>query len=883
MARRNHTTELGCIACDDLSELGAGKEGWLVNNPNLLTALDTHSIALANRSLVLILHWSEGSDPVGNRVKIVPDLSPIEAEYISAIEWLVFDDIKVLALGTSRGYLLIYSLRGDLIHKQIVSPGKILRLRVRDTKRDLTQDASSEEVCVVMSGVIARFDGSDIQNMLQRWFRERHSQFWDERESENSTDTFGRLPYQLWNVSKYGSCVDAAITGLMPPPLLELQSSQRYYCAITVGADAVISAYRLSVDRSRSIVGAILSKVVPATFSTITSISKMLWRSDPSPTKRPEPMPQPFARASPLTCFKDHPRKGEKLTLSPSGTLAAITDSLGRILLLDTQALVVVRLWKGYRDASCLFVEMLAKKDIETSRSAYHEHVKSDYCLCLAIHAPRKGIVEVNWISEDASEIILVLTLEFIIADMADEDWSASSNYSMCQRSCTAEPRPNGVIWTVKKDITRYSSLLMTNQTLAVYIGNIVDSKYTGVYHVEIFVHFYPTEKVRNPFKGFDSGADLIVPISRNLPLNDGLWFEIENSTDVQSKEFKIPQNVYRAVLEIYVSFHENDEFWYGNLPNDYITANNCSDIAGNGAFREVIVSLDDVVVGAVWPFTVIYTGGINPLLWRPISGIGSFDLPSYDIEITPLLGKILDGSSHNISFSVTNALNVWYVDANLHLWLDKKSVKTEGKLLEYSSLPLSFSLTSNFTGLDGSFVTNARRSISMTGWVKSSYGTVTTRSFQSLSYSNYMVMGNDANLQVVDQTIEFNDTVYAKTRYFSVQVLESLKKFQLHMYSDGVEIGDKSYAAISNVTLIFDEKRLKYGSSASSVHNLQNAQGYMLVKDQSLDSGLGSTQQIYKYNDDKGCYFRNINSSNHTVLYDKVINSCSKLINTVS
>lgn len=52
------------------------------------------------------------------------------------------------------------------------------------------------------------------------------------------------------------------------------------------------------------------------------------------------------ATASPLTCLKDYPRKGEKLTLSPSGTLAAITDSLGRILLLDTQALVVVRLWK---------------------------------------------------------------------------------------------------------------------------------------------------------------------------------------------------------------------------------------------------------------------------------------------------------------------------------------------------------------------------------------------------------------------------------------------------------------------------------------------------------------------------------------------------------
>ncbi|MCD7470620.1 Peptide-N4-(N-acetyl-beta-glucosaminyl)asparagine amidase A [Datura stramonium] len=448
-------------------------------------------------------------------------------------------------------------------------------------------------------------------------------------------------------------------------------------------------------------------------------------------------------------------------------------------------------------------------------------------------------------------------------------------------RSCTAEPRPNGIIWTVKKDITRYYSLLMTNQTLAVYIGNIVDTKYTGVYHVEIFVHFYPADKepiLGNSFKGFDSWADLIEPISRNLPLNDGLWFEIENSTDVQSKEFKIPQNVYRAVLEIYVSFHENDEFWYGNLPNDYITENNRTDIAGNGAFREVLVSLDDVVIGAVWPFTVVYTGGINPLLWRPISGIGSFDLPSYDIEITPLLGKILDGSSHNISFSVTNALNVWYVDANLHLWLDKKSLKTEGKLLQYSSLPLSFSLASNFTGLDGTFVTNARRSISLTGWVNSSHGTVTTRSSQGLSYSNNMVMGNNANLQVVDQTIDFNDTVYVKTPAFSVQALESFKKFQLKLYSDGVEIGDQSYASISNVTLIFIEKRLKHGSSASSVHNLQKVQGYMLLKDQSIDSGLASTQQTYKYDDDSGCYFRNISSSNYTVLYDKVINSCSKL-----
>ncbi|KAL7249687.1 hypothetical protein ACSBR1_011802 [Camellia fascicularis] len=396
MARRNHTTELGSIASDDLTELGAGKEGWLVDNPNLLTALDTHSLAIANHSVVLVLDWSDGSDPTGPRVKIRPTLSPIESEYISSVEWLVFDDIRVLALGTSCGYLLIYSLRGDLIHKQIVNPGRILKLRVRGTKRDLTEDTSSAEICVVMPGVVARFDGSEIQSMLQRWFQETHSQFWDQKKNPvDSGSSNVRLPYQLWNVNKYGSCADAAITGIMPPPLMELQSSQRYYCAVTIGDDAVISAFRLSEDRSRSLVGAILSKVVPATFSTIASFSKMIWRSDPKSTTKSEAKPQPFARASPLTCLKDHPRKGEKLTLSPSGTLAAITDSLGRILLLDTQALVVVRLWKGYREASCLFMEMLVNRDSAASSSAYYEHVKSDYCLCLAIHAPRKGIIEV--------------------------------------------------------------------------------------------------------------------------------------------------------------------------------------------------------------------------------------------------------------------------------------------------------------------------------------------------------------------------------------------------------------------------------------------------------------------------------------------------------
>ncbi|CAD5183795.1 uncharacterized protein LOC103979735 [Musa acuminata AAA Group] len=404
MARRSHLTEIGCIACDELAELGAGdREGWL-DDPSLLAALHSYSLAVASaaRPLVLVLGWDpDRRSPSSPRhpVKIHPSLSPSDGR-ITALEWLPFGDLLALALGTSSGLLLVYSVGGDLIHKQFVHPGRVLRLRFRETesKGGFAQDSVSEELCVVLPGVVARFDGTDIQSLLRRWLQEAGSRMWENSrhklESEDEI-SYGNIPFQLWNVGKFGNCSDAAITGVKPPPLLELQSSQRYYGAVTVGDNSVISAYRLSEDRSRSLVGTILSKVVPVTFSTIASFSKLIWRSEQSATRKSHPTSQPFAKASPLTCLKDPPRKGEKLTLSPSGTLAAITDSLGRILLLDTQALVVVRLWKGYRDASCLFVEMLVNRDKASSSSRCYEYTKSDYCLCLAIHAPRKEIIEI--------------------------------------------------------------------------------------------------------------------------------------------------------------------------------------------------------------------------------------------------------------------------------------------------------------------------------------------------------------------------------------------------------------------------------------------------------------------------------------------------------
>ncbi|OVA13619.1 Peptide-N4-(N-acetyl-beta-glucosaminyl)asparagine amidase A [Macleaya cordata] len=425
-------------------------------------------------------------------------------------------------------------------------------------------------------------------------------------------------------------------------------------------------------------------------------------------------------------------------------------------------------------------------------------------------------------------------------------------------RSSAPQAGATGVTWTVEKDITKYSSLLKSPQTLAVYLLHRLDGTIPGIYHVDITFHLYPAEQPPSPpSSGITSPADLILPISRNLPLNDGLWFSVKNSIDIQSKQFKIPQNAYRAVLEVYVSFHNSDEFWYTHSSNEFIIANNLTAYwPGNGPFREVVVSLDGDEMGAVWPFTVIYNAGLNPSLWTPITGIGSFDLPSYDIEVTPFLGKLLDGKQHEFGFRVTNALDEWFIDANLHIWLDHKSKKTSGKLINHEIPRPTISSASKFKGFEGSFVTNVFRSISSSGWVKSSHGKITTHSFQDFNFTNLMKILKDGNSMILNQTIDENNRVYA----------------MLPSYLYSVE----RYA---NVSLGFNEQIARGSSSTdfaiSTLTNTQNGQSVMFDKRFEVIGGIGSTQQVYSYYGPDECYFWNVSSTDNTILYNITGDSC--------
>ncbi|XP_031248438.1 peptide-N4-(N-acetyl-beta-glucosaminyl)asparagine amidase A-like [Pistacia vera] len=459
-------------------------------------------------------------------------------------------------------------------------------------------------------------------------------------------------------------------------------------------------------------------------------------------------------------------------------------------------------------------------------------------------------------------------------------------------RTSTAEPSESGIFWKVRKDITRYSSLLVqSNLNVTMMLENIVNDVFTGVYHVNVNLLFFKDKDVTgtvpsilssdnfNSTLGFESDkyyyppADLILPISNNDGEREGFWFRVESESDLNFKKIKFPRNAYRVILELYVSFHGNDEFWYLNPPNSYIEKNNLTTSRGNGFYREVLVTIDGKLVASEIPFPVIFTGGINPLFWEPVVAIGAFNLPSYDLDLTPFLGVVLDGKEHKIGIEVKDAISYWLVNANLHIWLDSGSSEVKAGSGEYRYPNLTLHTNEAFRFLDGRLDVKARRRTGYEGWVKSSLGILTTRVMRQFRFRGFLSFDKNGTHKLVQQRIKVKRQVEVRNeRGILVTHVIINRRYPVEVKTVSSPGSEKDrYVLETDVSHFFREQCL-IGKTRSTVYNSQISGGWMEVKDHSVLSGEANTEQSYSYRDEFGCYSHSVVASNGELISDKPI-----------
>ncbi|KAG2619485.1 peptide-N4-(N-acetyl-beta-glucosaminyl)asparagine amidase A-like [Panicum virgatum] len=473
-------------------------------------------------------------------------------------------------------------------------------------------------------------------------------------------------------------------------------------------------------------------------------------------------------------------------------------------------------------------------------------------------------------------------------------------------RTTTAEPTPDGIRWTVRKDVTRHSALLRSppGGVLSVMLENLVNDQYTGVYNVSVSLEFHGVppyladagsssssagavdSKPPTPTlpESYFQPADLILPISEATGNSIGFWFRIQNSSDSRSKLVSVPSSTYRAVLEVFVSPHSNDEFWYSNPPDIYIRENNLSTARGNAAYREVVVSVDRHFAGSFVPFPVIYTGGINPLFWQPVAALGAFNLPTYDVELTPFLGLLVDGKAHEIALSVVDGIAEWLVDANLHLWLDPASSSVSAALDRYRTPRLSITRRYSTRLLDGSFKIRAKRKSRFSGWVKSSFGNFTTEvetELETTSLVEFAQQGRNKTVRLQAEQ-ETEVTVRSSETRKEVGKVETEAKFPLRLEMVTEDGGNGTYVMRTNLThslsVETDAEAEGLFERAARLADEQAAAGWMLVRDHDVLNGSAATTQAYRYSDGAGRVERAIDTLDGAVLSDNVTESYSAL-----
>jgi hypothetical protein len=316
-------------------------------------------------------------------------------------------------------------------------------------------------------------------------------------------------------------------------------------------------------------------------------------------------------------------------------------------------------------------------------------------------------------------------------------------------RTSTPEPDAAGISWHVDKDITPFIPLLTKAQPLDVSLGNLINSTDTGVYHITLKVTYYMADRAHPPAHT----ANEVLPLSNTDSSGASDWWDLGKGQTASLTE-TFPTNLTGAEVEIYARGNGCEEFWYSNVPDDD-TTDTANGYCSGGTYREVGLEVDGRLAGIAQAYPVIYSGGINPMMWRPIMSVDSLRTEPYTLDLTPFAGVLADGKQHTITLvPPADISDVWMIDGTMFLTTDPHKARTGGALTEdtIAAAPnLTTSIASPTAGTDVITAVGSR-DWTVSGYVETSHGRVVTTVSQHLTYRNLDTIWGGGDYQTIDQ-----------------------------------------------------------------------------------------------------------------------------------
>jgi len=434
----------------------------------------------------------------------------------------------------------------------------------------------------------------------------------------------------------------------------------------------------------------------------------------------------------------------------------------------------------------------------------------------------------------------------------------------------TAEPlKTQTDTWHVERDLTDYASLFKTSQTGYASLGNLVNDTYTSTIFGTFKLEFYQAD-FGNPAP---RPADLVL----GLPNNGSS--QLNNSTPELTETFTLPTNIESAYIDVFAQSQNQEEQWFFCLPDALENLVGC----GNTGFRQVDVSIDGKPAGVAPVFPWIYTGGVDPGLWRPIPGVQTLNFVPYRVDLTPFAGVLSDGQQHIVGVTVYNAFEYFTTAATLLVYEDHGSKHVTGAVTENTLTDPNPTVVNNATfdssGNGGGPVTvTSSQSYTIAGYVNTSHGRVNTKVNGNVNFSNAQTLTSTAttfgqNLvqtSTVDQKTTTQDGFFFTTKDNKVSfpiTINYLETLESNGNIGQVSTSDQTYQRSETDSLegfpIFQsnvKNEVSSGDTATFV--AQPGGGYALGPNSNQ-----SSKQTYTYHDSLGhCYSRELQAANNVL-----------------
>lgn len=464
--------------------------------------------------------------------------------------------------------------------------------------------------------------------------------------------------------------------------------------------------------------------------------------------------------------------------------------------------------------------------------------------------------------------------------------------------------------WEIQRDLTDYSALLRSKRSGVALINNWIDDTHNSAIHVTAKLLFYPADKEYPapvvPSAVYSLNGTKALPANINAGAaavnaegSAQQTADLPNQMQELRRALTFPRNTARVYVDVVAQPQFRDEFYYQCLPNALrdstagfadrhaYTKNSKPRACGGGNFREVLVSVDGQPAGLAPVTPWVYTGGIDPFLWRPTPANETLNFVPARVDLSPFAGVLSDGKPHDVSIRVVGVNNFFAVSGAVLVYRDAAVQHTGGGIVSNSLKDVSLEPTVTNTlgsdpakGVNGTVTTTARQQYRIEGYVNGAHGRITQEVTGDMDIANRQqfatAMDTGGFRHVTNQDVEMQSTSERRGGGVADRSLATTVRFGLSV-DTSTRSGASTHGSDGRAVTVhqrFDRRVIQseagqptFQAHVTSSHVGSDAMSFEQGKPRSFHSDGQTSEQTFAYWNSLGdCYFNQVRARDGAV-----------------